>query len=547
MKTVAVIGCGKVVEGMEGWAIGHCHAQGYLDCGQEVKLLGVDVSPENLEAFRKRFDLPKSQLFASTDELYASVIPDCVSICTWPSLHHPMVMEALEKGVKGIACEKPFALNVAQIRELEAAVKEADAKLVICHQRRLESSFIELKDLISSGQLGTNLHLFAHVGDGWDILSWTTHWFDMANFLFDGPPSSILAGMDLGDTRRYQHAVEDASIIWADYDERGMATFLTGPKSVGIFSITGSNGIAVVEDGKVRVGTLDGSEPITVEGKVSNFSDGFTELFNELLGSLDGGPDSVCSITQTAVATEMAYAAHESARTGKMVSLPLDVRFAPLDLVQNPARSAVAGKQLLLYADSHFESGGREGIAEAFTDLTGLPIRVVDAEERGLTAEDLEGIDAVCLYHTQRETDEETRDLLESWVAKGRPLFILHAALGAWPDWEAYSGWCGKVWEWGVSVHPYEAAVLTPTDGDPLAFGWQSAWLPVDEVFVKLKDTSEVNVFLETEISIGTFPVAWQNREHPNVGVWMPGHRRDSWKVPAMRDGAGRVLARILA
>ena len=51
MRTVAIIGCGKYVEGKEGWAIGHAHAQAWLDAFPNVALHGVDISKENLDGF----------------------------------------------------------------------------------------------------------------------------------------------------------------------------------------------------------------------------------------------------------------------------------------------------------------------------------------------------------------------------------------------------------------------------------------------------------------------------------------------------------------
>ena len=64
MKTAAVIGCGKYREGdKHGWAIGHAHAQGFVDAFPGVELCGVDIDPENLASFGKRFGVPDERLF----------------------------------------------------------------------------------------------------------------------------------------------------------------------------------------------------------------------------------------------------------------------------------------------------------------------------------------------------------------------------------------------------------------------------------------------------------------------------------------------------
>jgi predicted dehydrogenase len=545
MKTIAIIGCGKAAEGKEGWAIGHAHAGGYRQCGHDVDLYGVDPNPENLNAFGVKFELADDHLFASTDALYEALTPDVVSICTWPALHHPMVREAIEKGVKGIACEKPLALDTHQIREIEKWVAEKGTKIVVAHQRRCDAYAAALKQVVDEKMLGDPLQAIGEVGEGWDILSWTTHWFDMANYLFDGPPTSVLAGMDIRDGRRYQHAVEDSSLIRADYGDRGSALFITGPGTGASFRLRGDNGVARIGKTGIDLATFDGSRTLPFPEQERG---GFAAMLGELLSWIDGGPEARCSIRRSAVATEMAYAAHESARTGKAVSLPLQsALFAPLEVAQHPVRSSLWGKNILLYADTHFGSGGREGIADAFGDLTGQTVRVVEAETRGLTPDDLDRIDAILIYHTQKEVDDTTRSLLEGWVADGNPLMITHAGLGAWPDWDTYLAWCGHIWEWGVSYHPYEPAQLTVTDGDPLGTGWASAWLPRDEVFVALKEKAPVEIGFTATISTGVFPAAWRSQTHPSVGVWMPGHRRDSWNVPAMREGAARTLLSLFA
>lgn len=541
MKTVAIIGCGKSVEGHQGFAIGHAHAAGYQNCGEAVKLYGVDLSPENLAAFGSKFNLPAEQLFASTDALYAALTPDVVSICTWPGLHASMALDAIDQGAKALIIEKPLALDVDQINALRAKAKETGTVVAVAHQRRYEPYFQMLKKIVDSGELGLPIRVEAHVGDDWDILSWTTHWFDMANFLFGEAPQYVLAGMDVTDKRLYGHAVENASIVFAEYDENRNAVFLTGPQASGSLKLVGPKGITIAKEDAVLLCTEDGVETLPLNK--SKFEDGFAHLCSEVIQSLDSGNEPLCSITNCAAATEMAYAAHESVSTARKVALPASVGFAPLEVMQRPPVSRLKGKRVLLHADTHFGSGGREGLAETLEALTGLAPVVIDAEERGLTASDLRDVDFIAIYHTQEEADEETRAALENWVDRGHPLCVVHAGLGAYPEWERYHAWCGYAWEWGVSYHPYESTTLEVTAGNPLDLTHAGSWLPRDEVFVALKETAPVTVGLTAKLSNGdTFPAAWLSQNEANVGGWMPGHRRDSWTLPAMRSGLEELI-----
>lgn len=541
LKSAAVIGCGKRGDGQVGWAIGHAHANGYKYAKQPVKLLGVDLSAENLASFGAAFDLPDEQLFASTDELYAGEVPDIVSICTWPGLHAPMAIEAMEKGVKGLVIEKPLALDVEQIHSIRNKADETGAVVVVGHQRRYGRYFQTLKRVVDEDRLGDGLRIDARVGDGWDILSWTTHWFDMANFLLGTPPLYVLAGAQVTEKRIYGHAAEDASIIFAEYPSGRSATFCTGPLTGCDVRLIGSEGIAFCKEDTVVIATADGVERIPFNELPGEQS--FAPLMDDLMAAMDGGSVPLCSLDFCASATEMAYAAHESARIRHKVELPMTTRFAPLEVLQHPMRSVLEGRRFLLYADTHFGSGGADGIADALTALTRVAPLRVDAETTGLKPAHLEGIDTIIIYHTQKETDETTRKLLEKWVASGKQLCITHAGLGAWPEWPAYQAWCGFVWEWGISVHPHSPAALRPAASGRVDFGFAEAWLPRDEVFIRLKETSPVVLDLTAEISgDGIYPAAWHLKDQPNVIAWMPGHRRDSWEVPAMRQGFESVL-----
>lgn len=539
LKKAAVIGCGKFVEGQEGWAIGHAHGGALTELSDQVELYGVDLSPENLAAFGERFKLPQQQLIASTDALYEAFIPDIVAICTWPKLHAPMAIEAMEKGVKGVVIEKPIALDVGEINAILGKAKEVGASVSIAHQRCYQPAFQILKKVANSGALGTPVNVHAHVGDNWDILSWTSHWFDMANFIFDSAPDYVLAGMDVADKRIYQQAVENASVIFAEYPNQNGAFFLTGPRDGADVRISGPKGFAYIGEEKVFELSEDGIKQYPIPKGVNDFKELYLDLFEEM----SGGKESLCSINRCWKATEMAYAAHESARTARKVKLPTAMHAAPLEIMQHPEVHAIHGKKVLLYADAHFGGRGREGISECLNALTGEEVQVIDAETFGLDESHVEGMDLLVIYHTQNKVDETTASVLQNWVDAGKALCIIHAGLGAWPEWEAYKNWCGLSWDWEKSYHPYAPVKLTPTADGEVDFSFSEAWLPKDEVFVRLTESAPVEVDLLAEISAEeVYPAAWHLRELKNVAVWMPGHCYSSWKVPSMQNAFGATL-----
>ena len=152
MVTVAIIGCGKYTGGKEGFGVAYAHANGWRKLG-DVTLWGVDVNAENLANFGEHYGLADAQLFSSTEALYDAHTPDFVSICTWPGLHADMVVEAAERGVKGIACEKPMALTTADIQRMEKSCKDKGVALCIAHQRRYNPFFERAKRCSQKGGL----------------------------------------------------------------------------------------------------------------------------------------------------------------------------------------------------------------------------------------------------------------------------------------------------------------------------------------------------------------------------------------------------------
>lgn len=542
--SAAVLGCGRYVEGKVGWAIGHSHARGWQTAFPNVTLYGVDPSAENLQAFGREFKLPPENLFSSTDDLYAAVTPDYVSVCTWPSLHAPQVIEAAGRKVKGIACEKPMALDGCEMDQMTAACEKFGVRLVIAHQRRHSKAFERARQLVAEGKLGDGLVLEARVTDGWDILSWTTHWFDIASFILDAEPDSVLAGVDFTGERRYQHAVENSSTVFVQFRGGAQGIFISGPPSADGYSVhvRGSRGYLSVVGDTLKLFTEEGFSVISSSPAAAG---GFAPLLASLVHAVENHTTPRCDVSQTRLATEVAYAAHESARTRRVISLPSASRFAPLEVLAHPAQPilpTLTGKVILL-ADDHFGSRGRHGLAGALQAVTGR--EVIDKEAAGgLAKDELDHAGLLVIYHTQKEASPATKAALDEWVAKGHPLLVAHCAIGAYPEWEEYRNWCGRVWAWGKSAHPYEACVLIPENGS--SFPWSEAWLPSDEVFIRLEDRSEIIDHCSVRISSGDYPAAWTSKRWPNIGIWLPGHREDICALPAFRDGLRTMIGKIL-
>ncbi|HXH08865.1 MAG TPA: Gfo/Idh/MocA family oxidoreductase [Alphaproteobacteria bacterium] len=102
-------------------------------------------------AFAERFGVER--VHGDLDALMHDPCVDAVYIALPNALHHAAVLAAAH-GKKHVLCEKPFALSVAQAREMVAACRDAGVILRIAHQLRLDAAIGRARDLVRSGCLG---------------------------------------------------------------------------------------------------------------------------------------------------------------------------------------------------------------------------------------------------------------------------------------------------------------------------------------------------------------------------------------------------------
>jgi predicted dehydrogenase len=96
----------------------------------------------------------------SYEALFADPDIDLIYIGTPPSAHRAQALAALAAG-KPVLCEKPFAMDAAEAREMLAAARAAGLPLVEAMHSRHHALFARILAIIASGELGTIRHLEA--------------------------------------------------------------------------------------------------------------------------------------------------------------------------------------------------------------------------------------------------------------------------------------------------------------------------------------------------------------------------------------------------
>ena len=181
------------------------------------------VLSSNAEKVYRSF--PEMNVVSSMEELLTDEEIELVIITTPNELHFPMAKQALEAG-KHVVLEKPFTVSVEEGERLIAIAEEHGRLLSVYHNRRYDSDFLTIQQLVKEEQLGSIITYEAHydryraeVRDRWReqdkkgsgiLFDLGSHLIDQALALFgkpDGVYADIIAQREEGKTDDYFHLI----------------------------------------------------------------------------------------------------------------------------------------------------------------------------------------------------------------------------------------------------------------------------------------------------------------------------------------------------
>ena len=186
-----------------------------------LKLAAISSSdPAKVKA-----DWPEVATETSPEALFARPDIDLVVIPTPNETHYPLASAALAAG-KHVVVDKPFTVTTHDARRLQAQAQAAGRVLSVFHNRRWDSDFLTLKQVLASGELGRIVHFESHfdryrpeVRNRWreQALPGSGLWYDLGSHLLDqtlqlfGLPESIALDLalqrDNAQSDDYFHAV----------------------------------------------------------------------------------------------------------------------------------------------------------------------------------------------------------------------------------------------------------------------------------------------------------------------------------------------------
>lgn len=139
-----IIGCGNVTEVKSGPAFNKVEHSSLMAVSRR--------DPDKLADYVKRHDIPLS--FTNALDLIQSEKINALYIATPPNVREAYAIEAMQLG-KPVYLEKPMALNLAACKRLKAVSEKLGIKLSVAHYRRNLPLFMEVKNILEQGDIGT--------------------------------------------------------------------------------------------------------------------------------------------------------------------------------------------------------------------------------------------------------------------------------------------------------------------------------------------------------------------------------------------------------
>lgn len=138
-------------------------------------------------------DWPLVRVVATPEAVFADPGIDVVVVATSNTSHHAMAKAALQAG-KHVVVDKPCCVTLAETDDLLATAQAENRMLTVFQNRRFDSDFLALQQVLASGQLGRVVQVESHfdryrptVPARWreQSLPGSGLWFDLGPHLVD--------------------------------------------------------------------------------------------------------------------------------------------------------------------------------------------------------------------------------------------------------------------------------------------------------------------------------------------------------------------------
>ena len=252
----AILGCGGIARTMATTVVHMNDVQPYAVASRDT---------EKAKAFAGAFGFEKA--YGSYEEMLSDDNIDLVYIAVPHSHHHQWTMAALNAG-RNVICEKPFAVNEKQVREMIELSEKKNRLVTEAIWTRYMPSRRIITELIEQGTIGRLHTLSANLGyrinmkermirpelAGGCLLDLSVYTLNFASMVWGDDIRRINASCVMTDT-----GVDGQDNIMIEYHDGRMANMFTS-----MYCLTNRMGVICGEEGFIEVQNINNPEEIRV-------------------------------------------------------------------------------------------------------------------------------------------------------------------------------------------------------------------------------------------------------------------------------------------
>lgn len=211
---------------------------------------------------------PTLNTYHDVDAMLDAEKIDVLGVCTPDHLHTRFVVDAAERGIPAIMCEKPLATSLEDCDRIIAAIDRNGTHCSVKHTRRWDPFFHRVRELIEAGTIGEVQTIVSTLhGERAMLFRNGTHVVDLMNYYAASPPVQVFSLLEPGFDQftSYQGdgghdpASEPGASAFVLY-ENGVRGFYNGTKGTPAhieWEISGTTGRIRISSASAELWTLD--------------------------------------------------------------------------------------------------------------------------------------------------------------------------------------------------------------------------------------------------------------------------------------------------
>ncbi|MCE5258928.1 MAG: Gfo/Idh/MocA family oxidoreductase [Chloroflexi bacterium] len=316
----------------------------------------ADISAEAVNGFGEQYGIAPEHRYLDYRQMMDKERPDIVAIVSLHQMHAEMTIAAAEFKPKGIICEKPIAMNLAEADAMIKACKDAGTVLIVGHQRRYNAQYVAAYQSLKQGDIGDLVFIETHGHPGSSLPVDGTHSIDLARWYNDDAPVQwVMAQIDYREHHLgWGGEVENAASVLYGFANGVRAWHTCGSikllddKHEALWpNVSGRNYHHIILRGTHGEIQIDGDAPnegipwvrLVRNGQVTELplylerqmtDPVHAQLTRDLLTTIETGAPHKLAAASARATLEVLMAAYESARRISAVALPLEVKTNPL-------------------------------------------------------------------------------------------------------------------------------------------------------------------------------------------------------------------------